>query len=173
MRYSLNLIKMIPYDPDTTFYFWTQQCFLIATLSCSLAFVIVNSKFSGKLSIFSALIFALIPIIEILPPVFVWYEYNTVSTLAVDPVHWVSISLIICASMKLLSHMITIFLLMRTEKSGEIKMLTKLFKLIVEHKILDSFFLKAFEVMLVYFYFSRFLGKFFVEISIQNLAVFL
>ncbi|CAG5109851.1 Oidioi.mRNA.OKI2018_I69.chr2.g4331.t1.cds [Oikopleura dioica] len=154
---GLILIKMIPYDPDTTLYFWTQQCFLIATISCSLAFVIINAKFNGKLSILSSMIFALIPIIEILPPVFVWYEYNTVSNLAVDPVQWVSISLIVSASLKLLNHVITIFLLMRTEKSGERSMLTKIFKIIVEHKILHSFFLKAFEVMLVYFYFSRFL----------------
>jgi hypothetical protein len=100
---------------------------------------------------------AVLPLIDILPPVFVWYEYNTVTTLAVDPLGWVSAFLIIVALIKLFNHVASLILVFKKNEIKEENILVISFKILVEHKIIDDFFLKAIDFWLVYFYFSRFL----------------
>jgi hypothetical protein len=155
----LKPLSVIPYEPDTKAYFWTQQLFLYIAVSFTCLFIFYNTRTFGKLSILSSAFLAVLPLIDILPPVFVWYEYNTVTTLAVDPLSWVSAFLIIGAFIKLFNHVASLILVLKKEEIKEDNILVISFKILVEHKIIDDFFLKAIDFWLVYFYFSRFLGK--------------
>ena len=159
LKSDLAILSVIPYQPDTKGYFWTQQIFLYIALSFTCLFVFYNTRKFGKLSILSSAFLAALPLIDILTPVFVWYEYNTDTTLAVDPLSWVSAFLIIGAFTKLFNHVASLILVLKKEEIKEDNNLVISFKILVEHKILDDFFLKAIDFWLVYFYFSRFLGK--------------
>jgi hypothetical protein len=68
---TLDILSVIPYQPDTKEYFWTQQLFLYIALSFTCLFIFYNTRTFGKLSILSSAFLAALPLIDILPPVFV------------------------------------------------------------------------------------------------------
>ena len=72
------------------------------------------------MSILSSAFLAALPLIDILPPVFVWYEYNTVTTLAIDPLSWVSAFLIIGAFIKLFNHVASLILVLKKDEIKKI-----------------------------------------------------
>jgi len=154
---GLSILQIIPNEPDNRKYFWTQQFFLVVALCFSTSFIFYNTRTFGKLSVLSSLFLAVVPLIDILPPVFVWYEYNTEPNLAVDPVDWVSSMLVFGAFVKLFNHIVTLIIVLRKDKSEDETMFIILYKVLVEYRILDEFLLKAVDLWLVYFYFARFL----------------
>ncbi|CAG5098441.1 Oidioi.mRNA.OKI2018_I69.XSR.g15670.t1.cds [Oikopleura dioica] len=156
-RRGIKILNLVPKEAETTKYFWTQQIFLIIAIISTCVFSVLNTRTLGKLSLLSTLFLSIVPLIDILPPVFVWYEYNTDSSLAVDPVEWVSGMLVFCAFVKLLNHVLKLTIVaFKTSKEDE-TMFIIMHKVLVEYRIIDQFLLKAVDFWLVYFYFSRFL----------------
>ena len=156
-RRGIKILNLVPNEEETTKYFWTQQIFLMIAIISTCVFSILNTRTLGKLSLLSSLFLSFLPLIEILPPVFVWYEYNTDSTLAVDPVDWVSGMLVLCACIKLLNHVLKLTIVaFKTSKEDE-TMFIIAYKVLVEYRIIEQFLLKSVDFWLVYFYFSRFL----------------
>ena len=156
---GLKILSVVPNEPETAKYFWTQQFFLIVAIIFSTTFIVCNTRSYGKLSVLSSVFLAVVPLIDILPPVFVWYEYNTDPTLSVDPVGWVSAMLIVAALIKLCTHVGTLIIVLKKKENEDNTMIIVLYKVFVEHRIVDEFLLKAVDLWLVYFYFSRFLGS--------------
>ena len=153
---GLSILQIIPSEPNNSKYFWTQQFFLVVALCFSTVFIFFNTRTLGKLSVLSSVFLAVVPLLDILPPVFVWYEYNTDPNLAVDPVDWVSSMLVFFAFIKLFNHVATLIIVLRKKKSEDETMFVIFYKVLVEYRILDEFLLKAVDLWLVYFYFARF-----------------
>ena len=91
---NLELLKIIPYTPETMVYFIVQICTVAIVGAGGLGLLIGNIIAGGCSTIFHSLMMGVLQVVDIYPDVYAWYEYNTDDKIAVAVNSYVSIFLI-------------------------------------------------------------------------------
>ncbi|CBY41270.1 unnamed protein product, partial [Oikopleura dioica] len=153
---NLELLKIIPFTPETMLYFIVQICSVSIVGAGGLGLLIVNIFAAGCSSVFHSLAVGLLQVVDIYPDVYAWYEYNTDDKIAVAVDSAVSTFLIVFSAIKVICFIVTLFLLFAKDKvdNNEDKCLGKTFSIIVENNLIN-FALGLIQKFLLYFYMGR------------------
>ena len=106
------------------------------------------------------LLFVYLPIIDMYPAVYVWYEYNTNPNLVSDRSETVSKTILLFVGFKVILYVISVLCVTWKEslekKATKSKSYKLLYKLVVQYKPLYAVF-NGIQLCFVYFYFSRYI----------------
>ena len=182
-------MKVIPIKSETVAYFAVQQVVLFATLSAAMAGTVcryrtkksldetLQSKKSETGAEFSLTVFVhfVLPVVDLLPSVYIWYDYNMSRELTYDQSILISAVIFGFVFLKVGFLLMRIVLLNTELDSPESTKLRELGKKLlfggVKGGPLQFILIDSFEPFLLYFYFNRYIapGE---QVKVSSFGVF-